>query len=180
MKSNIAKNLTEIAMYSAMMVVAQLLLSFVVGVELITVMLASFSAVFGWKKGVSVAVIFSLLRCVLFGFFPSVVTLYLIYYPFLAFVFSLVGKIKIKRADYILSIVASALSTVIFTLLDDIITPLFYGYLTNLTLLKAYFVTSLSVLWVQILNVIISMALLYFPLKNILSRIDGVYTQTTI
>ena len=65
---------------TAALIAVQYALGFISGVELVTAVFASFCYAFGTKSGVLTAVAFSLLRCVIFGFMPNVVLLYLIYY----------------------------------------------------------------------------------------------------
>ena len=67
------------AVMTALLIAAQYALGFVSGVELVTVLLLTFSRVFGARCGVMTAVAFSLLRCLIYGFFPNVLLLYLVY-----------------------------------------------------------------------------------------------------
>lgn len=89
-----AVHIAYIALETALLIAAQYVLGFVSGVEIVTVLLLCFSAYFGVICGVAAAVSFSLLRCLLWGFYPSVIILYLIYYPLFALCFGLLGKIK--------------------------------------------------------------------------------------
>ncbi|MDE6613098.1 MAG: hypothetical protein K2K28_00895 [Clostridia bacterium] len=85
-----------IAITCALLLGGQYVFSFVAGVEIVTLILACFACVFGIRRGVICAVAFSLLRCLIYGFYPTVVILYLIYYPFLAAVFGGLGHINDK------------------------------------------------------------------------------------
>ena len=76
----------------AVLIAAQVALGAVAGVELVTVLLLTFSAYFGIVCGVTASVCFSLLRCLIWGFSPTAITLYLIYYPLFAMTFALLGK----------------------------------------------------------------------------------------
>lgn len=87
------------AVFSALLLGAQYALWFVKGVEVVTVLLLVFSYRFGVRCGVLSAVAFSLLRCLLFGFFPNVVILYLLYYPLFAACFGFLGNALRRRAD---------------------------------------------------------------------------------
>lgn len=93
-KLSLSKEIAYIATTCALLLGGQFVFSFVVGVEIVTVILMSFSFVFGARRGVICAVAFSLLRCFIYGFYPTVVILYLIYYPMLALIFGLLGKCK--------------------------------------------------------------------------------------
>ncbi len=89
-----AKEIAYIAVMTALLIGGQLVFSFVMGVEVVTLLLVCFSYVFGVKDGVLTAVAFSLLRCFLWGFYPTVIILYLVYYPLLAAAFGAIGHVK--------------------------------------------------------------------------------------
>ena len=239
-KLSLSREIAYIAVTTALLLGGQFVFSFVVGVEVVTVILVSFSFVFGARRGVICAVSFSLLRCVLYGFYPTVILLYLVYYPLLALIFGLLGRCKsfssplcfgtvnallvaisalcavcyfadlIKVASvyavtikvllwviFSLSValcavydciyfskaeakgevlkvvcVASvgAVMTAIFTLLDDIITPLFFGY-TRLTAL-AYFYSSFTAMLPQIICTVVSICTLFLPLTSVLKKFN--------
>lgn len=88
-----SKKITYCAVAAALLIAVQLALYAAQGVELVTVFLLCFSYSFGIWCGVLTALSFSLLRCILFGFTPSVVILYLIYFPLFALIFACAGKI---------------------------------------------------------------------------------------
>ena len=93
-KLTLSKELAYISTTCALLLGGQFVFSFVVGVEVVTLILVSFSFVFGAKRGAVCAISYSLLRCIIYGFYPTVVLLYLIYYPLLALLFGLLGKVK--------------------------------------------------------------------------------------
>lgn len=161
-----AKSISYIAVMTALLLAAQFVLSGVAGVEVVTLLLAAFSAAFGVLSGVAVAVAFSLLRCFIYGFFPQVIVLYLIYYPLLALLFAFLGK---RRAHLFVCIICAILSTAYFTALDGAINALFFSY--NLNQLIAYLTTSLPVMGVQLVSVTVSFLLLYLPLTRVLERV---------
>lgn len=80
------------AVMTALLIAVQLALGFVAGVELVTVLFLVFCYTFGAVYGVFVATAFSLLRCMIWGFYPVVVLLYLIYYNAFALLFGSIGK----------------------------------------------------------------------------------------
>ena len=90
----------------AVLLGGQFVFSFVAGVEIVTLLLACFSYVFGVKCGSVCATAFSLLRCFIYGFYPNVVILYLVYYPLLATVFGGLGKLKDETFTHIGFIIA--------------------------------------------------------------------------
>lgn len=166
------KNVAITAVFTALLLGAQYALWFVKGVELVTLLLLVFSYRFGVKCGGLSAVAFSLLRCFLFGFFPSVILLYLIYYPLFAALFGLLGNVFSRRVTFrivLLLTAAAAVCTACFTLIDDVITPLFYGYTRDAAL--AYFVASLPTMGVQTVCAALSVGLLARPLLSLLKRV---------
>lgn len=89
-----SEKITYSAAAAALLIAAQLALSAVQGIEIVTVLLLCFSYVFGMWCGVFTALAFSLLRCFIFGFYPSAMVLYIVYYPLFALVCGALGKIK--------------------------------------------------------------------------------------
>lgn len=167
-------SLALIGVYTALLIGAQLALYSVSGIEVVSVLLLAFSFTFGVKKGVAVATSFSLLRCLIFGFIPQVIILYLIYYNLFAIVFGAVGK-RLKnnfnfRVHLILILLAVVL-TVVFTCLDNLITPLFYGYGKDSAI--AYFYTSIYVLIPHAICVGASVLLLLKPLLKALKNFEN-------
>ena len=86
-----SKEIALIALMTSLLIAGQFALSGVAGVEVVTVLFFSFCYVFGVRRGLIVAVAYSLLRCIFFGFFPSVFILYIVYYPFFAVAAGLSG-----------------------------------------------------------------------------------------
>lgn len=221
-----AGELAACAVVTALLLVVQFVLSFVPGVELVTALLLAFSYFFGRKCGVLTATAFSLLRCFLFGFYPNVIVLYLIYFNAFALLFGWLGgrreavaawvcpvllvllmggALYAALADFPISVlvvsrlrtaawalfgVAAALlcadvvlllfrkrtlaaslaalaafMTVWFTLLDDVLTPLFYGYTMEAAL--AYFYTGFLAMLPQTVCAAVSV-FVFFP---VLARI---------
>lgn len=161
-----------VAVFTALLLAAQYALWFVKGVELVTVLLLVFSYRFGVRCGVLSAVAFSLLRCLLFGFFPNVVLLYLLYYPLFAACFGLLGNALHRRTGVRVQMLLSVLAvllTALFTLLDDALTPLLYGYTKEAAL--AYFLASLPTMAVQTVCAAVTVLLLFRPLLFILKRV---------
>lgn len=80
------------AVMVALLIAMQYVLQFVVGVELVSVLLLCFCYTFGVWCGLMTATAFSILRCLLFGFSPNVVVLYLVYYNLFALVFGIAAR----------------------------------------------------------------------------------------
>ena len=227
------------------MIAVQYVFSFVAGVEFVTVIFACFCAVFGVRRGVLCAVVFSLLRCFIHGFAPNAIVLYLVYYPLFAVVFGLLGRaeaetiekkplafvvavntlliitaaacaltlgldlIKISRiwkatitallwvilalsviaaiifdilfftrgkggkarAAVLLSVTfasAATVMTVLFTLIDDVISPLILGFTCSAAL--NYFYVSFTAMLPQCVCAFISVAALTVPLTTAIKK----------
>ena len=219
------------AVMTALLIAVQYVLSFVSGIELVTVLFLSFCYVFGVKCGLLTGIAFSLLRCLLFGFMPNVILLYLVYYSLFALLFGFLGKRRIapwmcpmllavlaaacayfaltglpisilyqakvsamlwilfgialvilafyialaaakkgERGRELASVTAlAAVCTVVFTLLDDIITPLLLGYSAEAA--AAYFYTSFIAMLPQTICAAVSVFALFLPLKKALDSI---------
>ena len=158
-----AKDCACIAVFVAVLLASQLALSALPGVETVTALFAVYAFCFGYKRGWISATAFSLVRQVLFGFFSSVLVLYLVYYNFFVTVFAWLGK-RIKRVarGMLITVPTACVCTAVFTLLDCVITPLFYGFSVRAS--NAYFYASLSVMFSQIVCAGVSTALLFLPL----------------
>lgn len=161
-----AKEIALIAVFCAVLLGGQFCFSFLMGVEIVSVLLATFSYVFGKTRGVICAVAFSLLRCFLFGFFLSVFLLYLLYYPLFAFLFGALGK---KKRGIVLCTACALVATTVFTFLDSGIMAIVFSF--GAEAWKAYLLASLPVLGVQLLSVGVSFALLFYPLKKAFSLV---------
>ena len=172
-----AKELARIALFVGLAIGAQYALSAVPGVELVTLLFAVFSFVYGCARGAVSAVAFALLRQLLFGFFPTVMLLYLLYYPLLAISFGLLAKWvqtwKKGAKKEVLTVVLAALlacaCTAMFTLLDDLLTPWLLAYSARAA--QLYFKASLVTMTTQIICVSISVSLLFYPLTRALQSL---------
>lgn len=83
---------------------------------------------------------------------------------------ALLFKYKGNVGREIASVTAiAAVCTMCFSLLDDVITPLIYGY--TLEAAKVYFLNSLTFMIPQILCTLISVALLFRPLVTVFKRV---------
>ena len=164
------------ALYTALLLAVQFALSGVGGIELVTVFFLAFCYCAGIKAGITVAVCFSLLRCFIFGFYPTVI-LYLIYYSLFALFFGFLGRkfgTDIGFLKFAAVIVLSAAFTAAFSLLDDIITPLFFGFTFDAA--RLYFYGSLPFMLTQSVCAAVSVGILFLPLVKVLS-IAKIYNQ---
>lgn len=163
-----AKECAYLSAFVALAIVAQLAFSFVPGVEIVTVLFVSYSLVMGTRRGMLAATAFSLLRVFVFGFFPTVLVLYLVYFNLLALCFGLIGlkrRACVKTLPWL--VVVACACTVCFTLIDNVITPLWYGY--SVKAIKAYVLASLPFMISQVVCTATSVALLLLPLAKAFS-----------
>ncbi len=168
-----AKDIALIGMYIALLIGSQFILSFISGVEIVTILFASFCYKFGFKKGLVLAVGFSLLRCIIFGFILDVVILYLVYYPLLCLVFSYLGKIfkgKFSIINLVIIVLVATVMTMVFTLLSDVITPLLYGY--SIKAWQLYFTASLPVMITQSVAIAITFLVAFYPIQKLFNLIN--------
>lgn len=166
-----AKDCAYIAVFVALAIAAQLALSVLPGVEVVTVLFICFSFVFGIKRGVIAATTFTLLRQFVFGVFPVVLLLYLIYFNLLACIFGALGKKwkpTVKKLIWITAI--ACLCTACFTMLDNLLTPLFYGYTPRA--IGVYFYASIPVMISHLVCTAASVGLLFLPLERLLRWIS--------
>lgn len=160
-----AREVAQLAVFVALVIVAQLALSFVPGVEIVTLLFVSYSFTFRARRGMLAATAFALLRQLLFGFFPTVLILYLLYYNGLTLCFGLLGgRVKKPLKHLWWLVLVACLCTVGFTLLDNVITPLWYGYTQKAA--RAYFVASLPFMFPQVLCTAATVGVLFFPLHK--------------
>ncbi len=190
-----AKEIGFCAVVCALLLGGQFLLSMISGVEVVTVVLLCFAFSFGAVLGMLSATAFSLLRCLIWGFYPSVVLTYLIYYNLFCLLFGVLGlqhrkwkekqagladengrndenekkKVVFKRVGYVVIITLLAcICTACFTLLDAVITPLFYAYTAEAA--WGYLLGSLPFMVPQIICTAVTVGLFFLPLTNIFNR----------
>lgn len=160
-----AKECAGIAVFVALLIASQTVFSALPGVEVVTVLFITYSFTFGGSRGMAAATVFSLLRQVLFGFFPVVLILYLIYYNLLCALFGWLSKrLKMEWKTLVITVFLACICTALFTMLDNVLTPLWYGYSARAT--RAYFLGSLSFLAAHVICVAITVSALFLPLRK--------------
>jgi len=155
----------------AMLIGGQLALTSISGIEIVTVMMLTFCYCYGSRHGVAVATAFSLLRCFVFGFQINVIVLYLVYYNLFAIFFGWLGKRFSGETSLLktVAVVASAVAfTVLFTLLDDIITPLIGGFHPNAA--KVYFLQSFTAMIPQSVCTLVTVSVCFVPLTKVIQK----------
>lgn len=161
-----AKEIALNGVFTALLIGGQIVLSGISGVEIVTVLLLSFAYYFGIRRGLFVANAFSLLRCLIFGFFPNVIILYLVYYNLFVLAFGLLGirfKKELNLVIHIILVITACIMTIIFTGLDDIITPLYYRF--SIDAMRAYALASLTAVIPQVICTIVTVSFL-LPILN--------------
>lgn len=132
-----AKKIACCALTVALLIGGQCALGFVAGIEVVTVILLCFSYCFGAVCGVLTAIAFSILRCFIWGFYPAVILLYLIYYPLFALVFALTGKIKDEFFDGAEAGLAIAVNLILITAVTACICAVVFDLIKISRLYKA-------------------------------------------
>lgn len=170
---NKTKFIVRVAMCVALLIGAQLALSSISGIEIVTVMMLLFCFSYGIRHGIAIATTFSLLRCFVFGFQINVIILYLVYYNLFAVFFGWLGGRftgKVSFPKTVLVVVFAALFTVCFTLLDDVITPLLFGFSAKAAM--AYFLGSLYAVIPQLICTVVTVCVCFHPLTKVIQKIN--------
>lgn len=166
------KQLAIISIFTAILISSQFALSFISGIEIVTVLFLAFAYVFGIKMSLFVANAFSILRCIIFGFFPNILILYLVFYNLFALIIGFIGikfKHKLNWKIHLTLIFISIILTVSFTILDNLFTPIYYGFTKEATI--TYATMSLTACIPQIICSTITVSLLFVPLYRIYSNV---------
>jgi len=167
-----AKDIALVGVCAALLIGGQMALHSISGVEVVTVMLLCFSFSMGAARGMAAATVFSLLRCFIFGFYPNVMALYLIYYNLFALFFGWLG-VRLEGKKEGLRLILCAASAVVltscFTLLDDVLTPLIYGFSPRAA--RTYFFASLYAMVTQMICSAVTVTLLFAPLTRLLRKV---------
>ena len=170
---NKTKFIVRVAMCVALLIGGQLALTGISGIEIVTVMMLLFCFSYGIRHGIAIATTFSLLRCFVFGFQINVIVLYLIYYNLFAIFFGWLGARfagKASLSKTILVVASAAAFTVCFTLLDDIITPLLYGFHRKAAMV--YFLQSLYAVIPQTVCTVVTVSVCFHPLTRVIKKFN--------
>lgn len=170
---NKTKFIARVAVSVALLIGGQLALSSVSGIEIVTVLMLCFCYSYGIRYGIATATTFSLLRCLIFGFQINVIVLYLVYYNLFAVFFGWLGvrfSGETTPIKTLIVVVAAVVFTVFFTLLDDVITPLIYGFHRNAA--KAYFLGSLYAVIPQSVCTLVTVTVCLHPLTKVIQKFN--------
>ena len=170
---NKTKFVVRVAMCVAILIGGQVALSSVAGIEIVTVMMLCFCFCYGIKHGIAIAITFSLLRCLVFGFQINVIVLYLIYYNLFALFFGWLGgrfSGGTSLAKTLIVVVCAVVFTALFTLLDDVITPVISGFHPNAA--RVYFLQSLATMIPQMICTAVTVSVCFYPLTKVIKKIN--------
>lgn len=164
-----AKEIAYLALFLALLIGGQYVFAVLPGVEIVTVLFVSYAFSMGKSRGMVAATAFSLLRQILFGVFLNVLILYLVYFNLLALIFGMLGNSARKkgRVNLWLITLIACLCTVGFTLFDNLLTPVWYGFTPKAT--KTYFIASLPFVFPQVICTFLTVGYLFLPLKKVFS-----------
>lgn len=170
---NKTKFIARVAMCVALLIAGQLALSSVTGIEIVTVMLLCFCYCYGVRHGIAIATTFSLLRCFIFGFQVNVIVLYLVYYNLFALFYGWLGAHftgKNALLKTVVVVASAVVFTILFTLLDDVITPVIYGFNKNAA--KVYFYQSLAAVIPQTVCAAVTVSICFHPLTKVIKKVN--------
>ncbi len=163
-----AKECAYLAAFVALVLALQLVFAAVPGVELVTVSFVAYAFAFGAKRGCIAATAFALIRQLVFGFFATVLILYLVYFNLLALLFGLLGKkLRVSGKNLVWLVLIACVCTVFFSMFDNVLTPLWYGYSARAR--KAYFLASLPFMIPQVICTAVSVSILFLPMVKVFS-----------
>lgn len=157
----------------ALLIGGQLALSAVAGIEIVTVMMLCLCYCYGIRHGIAIATTFSLLRCFVFGFQVNVIVLYLVYYNLFGIFYGWLGKRLAGTAMFwktAIVVATAVVFTVLFTMLDNVITPLIFAFHPNAA--KAYFFGSLYAVIPQSICTFVTVLVCFVPLTKVIKKIN--------
>ena len=165
-----AKESAYVAVFVALLIAVQLALSVLPGIELVTVLFISFAFVFGMGRGMFAATTFSIVRQLVFGFYPQVLILYLVYYNALCLLFGWLGKrFASPKGKLLILVLLACVCTVCFTLMDCAITSLWFAYTKRAAMI--YFKASLAFMLPQVVCTAFTVSVLLLPLYGVFRRL---------
>ena len=111
----------RIGLMAAVIECAKLVLMALPNIEVVTLCIAVFSFVFGWQ-GLVATLIFVIIESLLWGFGTWVIS-YIIYWPLVATVFLLIGRVSFKRrlSKIFIATASALLLTVLFGVISSLV-----------------------------------------------------------
>ena len=169
-----AQYVTQVAVMAGLITALKFALSFLPNVEVITLLIAVFSTVWGLKYSLPATIVFCLVEMALYGV-GSWLLLYIIYWPILAVIFYYALRNKKTPVAMGISVGIGLVMTVAFGVLSACTDTLFVVGAVSKDMLGTYFVSYyLKGLWfdlIHVISVVISLLVLYIPLVKVCERI---------
>ena len=175
-----AQYVTQVAVMAGLITALKFALSFLPNIEVITVLIAVFSTVWGMKYSVPAVLVFCTVEMAIYGI-GSWVPLYYIYWPMLAVVFHFALRKKKTPVAMGIAVPIGLAFSVLFGVLSASTETLFVIGAVSPDMLGTFFVSYyLKGLWFDIvhtISVVVSMLVLYIPLVKMCQKITvGIHT----
>jgi hypothetical protein len=178
-----AQYVTQVAVMAGLITALKFALSFLPNVELITLLIAVFSTVWGLKYSLPATIVFCLVEMAIYGV-GSWLLLYIIYWPLLAVIFYYALRNKKTPVAMGISVGIGLIMTVAFGVLSACTDTLFVIGAVSKDMLGTYFVSYyLKGLWfdiIHVISVVISLLVLYIPLVKVCERIRKSITRVNV
>ena len=169
-----ARYVTQVAVMAGLLTALKFALSFLPNVEVITLLIAVFSAVWGLKYSLPATLVFCTVEMAIYGI-GTWVPLYFIYWPLLAVIFHFALRGKRPAVAMGIALAIALPMTAFFGVLSASVETLFVIGAVSSDMLGKYFVTYyLKGLWyylIHIVSAVASIAILFIPLVKICERI---------
>ena len=171
-----ARYITQVAVMAGLLTALKFALSFLPNVEVITLLIAVFSAVWGLKYSLPATLVFCTVEMAIYGI-GTWVPLYFIYWPLLAVIFHFALRGKRPAVAMGIALAIALPMTILFGVLSASVETLFVIGAVSADMLGTYFVTYyLKGLWyylVHVVSVVASIAILFIPLVKICQKIHN-------
>ena len=171
-----ARYITQVAVMAGLLTALKFALSFLPNVEVITLLIAVFSAVWGLKYSLPATLVFCTVEMAIYGI-GTWVPLYFIYWPLLAVIFHFALRGKRPAVAMGIALAIALPMTILFGVLSASVETLFVIGAVSVDMLGTYFVTYyLKGLWyylVHVVCVVASIAILFIPLVKICQKIHN-------
>ena len=166
---SVTRTIAIVGMMAATLECAKLVLAVIPNVEAVSLLIALYSFVFGWS-GIAAAVVFVCIEPLIWGFGTWLVS-YLIYWPTLAVLFFILGRLRIKNRFIITGV--AALMTFIFGILTSLVDiGLFSGSFDSFFYrFGVYYARGIIFYAVHIVSNLLIFLLIFTPLRRLLEKI---------